>query len=224
GDRAGDNFDGNTAAELVEALRGAAGLDAQIGLDLGAAAGLRGYGGGLGKQLGTALPHGGVEKLPAVDPADFAGGGANFDVVVAARKDFDRVTIVQGVQRLAHLCHAAPERDAALTDIFRAQGVMFGAQDPGQQAYDAEQRHRHQQLALHRAIPAGAALGRADSKFASSIVCSEQASCGAVQPVIGWTWSEIDDDSFANDCNRFPGGSWHRPELKREGCRVAVHV
>ena len=55
-----------------------------IRLYLGAPASLCGYSGRLGKQLGAALPHGGVEALPAVDPADFAGGGANFDVVVAA--------------------------------------------------------------------------------------------------------------------------------------------
>src|SRR5260370_370757 len=101
GDGACDDLDWNSTAELIEARLRASGLDTKIGLHFGAAARLHGHGFGGVEELDAALPEGGFEEQPGVDPADSAAAGAYFYAVVAAGHDVAPVPAIQG-------CHARP--------------------------------------------------------------------------------------------------------------------
>jgi hypothetical protein len=151
---AADDFDGNAAPKLIEAGLGAARLDAKIGLHFRAAVGLDGDSLGLLEELGAAAPERRLEELAAIDPADLSGSGTNFHAVVAASQDVYVVAVVEGIDRLAHLRHTAPKRDAALADVRVAEGFVLGPQQPSRDNDQKEQRHRDQQLTLHCAPPA----------------------------------------------------------------------
>src|SRR5690349_17169274 len=71
------------------------------------------------------------------------------------------VAVKQHANLLAHLRDTAPKRNAALADIRIADGFVLGAQNPGQQRDDAEQRHRDKQLAFHAESPNVAPTERA---------------------------------------------------------------
>jgi len=157
GDGARDDFDGNAAAKLIEARLGAAGLDAKIGLHLGAAAGLHEHDFSGGEELDAALPERGLEEQAGVDPADGAGGGADLGAVVAAGEDFDTIAVVQEVDGLANLRDAAPQRGAALADVGFADVFVLGAHVPGGGDDEAQERDGDEKLALH-----GRASGAAD--------------------------------------------------------------
>src|SRR5262249_37070050 len=92
---------------------------------------------------------------------DQASRCAYLHVFVAARKHFHVIAIEQHAQLLANLRHAAPQRDAALADVRLAQRFMLWPEYPGQQRHHAEQRHGHQQLALHAESPNVAPTERA---------------------------------------------------------------
>ena len=149
--RSSINWD--AAAKLIEARLGAAWLHAEIGLYLRASVRLRGDRLGLLEELGAARPERGFEQNSAVDPADFAIGGANFYVVVAAGEDFHVIAVVKGVHGLANLRDAAPERDAALANVAVAQNFVFRAKEPRDDADDDEQRDGDEELALHATLP-----------------------------------------------------------------------
>src|SRR6266851_403877 len=149
GDAAGDNLDGNSTAELIEARLGASGLDAKIGLHFGAAAGLHGHGFGSVQDLDAALPERGLKEQPGVDPADGAAASADFYGVVTAGHDVDAVAVVQDVDGLADLRDTAPQRGAALADVGFAEIFVLGAKEPGEHDDHAEQRDGDEELALH---------------------------------------------------------------------------
>ena len=124
---------GTPRAELIEARLRAPRLDAKIGGDFGAAAGLHGHRQDLLEQFCAALPQRRFHQIAAFDPAQFAGGGAHLDAVVAAGDYVDAVAVVQRVQRLAHLRDAAPKSGGAFADVGFAQRFMLGPEEPGQQ-------------------------------------------------------------------------------------------
>src|SRR4029077_2419613 len=132
GDGAGDDLDGNSTAELIEARLRASGRDAKIGLHLGAAAGLHGHGFGGVEELHAALPERGFEQQAGITPADSATDGADFYGVVAAGHDIDAVAVVQGVDGFADLGDAAPQSGVAFADVAFAEVFVLGAKQPSQ--------------------------------------------------------------------------------------------
>jgi hypothetical protein len=124
-------------------------LHPQIGLHLGSSTRLHRNGLRLLQQLGAAGPQRWFQKLPSVDPTHLAASGAHLDAVIAARHNVHAIPIVQGIDRLAHLRHAAPQRNAALADVPFADRFVLRPQRPRHRRHQNKQRHRDKQFPLH---------------------------------------------------------------------------
>ena len=134
---------------MVEARRRSSGFDVKICGRFGTAARLDRHRANLVQKFDAALPQHRIHQISGVHPADSAGSGADFDVVIAASDYGDAIAIVQHPERLAHLRDSAPESHAPLADEGFAQRFVLRPEPPGKEAHEAKQRHGNEEFSLH---------------------------------------------------------------------------